>query len=61
MKEEQPVISVLFRKAEIMPDGSIGAVYLGEFAGDRSKDLRLTLAQARTLGEQLRTLPPEAA
>jgi hypothetical protein len=53
VEEVQPVLSLLIRRAEIMPDGSIGAVYIGEFAGDRSKDLRLTLAQGRTLAAQL--------
>lgn len=52
-KLEHPTISFLKKSAEIMPDGSLGAVYIGEFAGDRSKDLRLTFAQARTLAEQI--------
>ena len=50
---EQPVISLLIRQAEIMPDGSLGVVAIGEFAGDREKDLRLTFAQAKTLVREL--------
>lgn len=50
---EQPAICFLFRRKELMPDGSIGAVFIGEFAGDRGKDLRLTIAQAKTLRDQL--------
>lgn len=53
LAEEQPVLSVLYRHAAIMPDGTLGCVDIGEFAGDRSKDLHLTVAQARTLAEQL--------
>jgi len=52
-QDEQPTISVLFRQQELMPDGSLGAVFIGEFAGDRSKDLRLTIAQAQTLADQI--------
>jgi hypothetical protein len=51
--KEQPTIAFLFKRSEIMPDGSLGAVHIGEFAGDRDKDLRLTLAQAATLRDQL--------
>jgi hypothetical protein len=50
---EQPTISILFKRAAIMPDGSMGAVLIGEFAGDRSKDLCLTIAQAQTLADQI--------
>lgn len=50
---EQPTICFLVRRKELMPDGSIGAVHLGEFAGDREKDLRLTIAQAKTVRDQL--------
>jgi hypothetical protein len=52
-QDEQPTISVLFRRQELMLDGSLGAVFIGEFAGDRSKDLRLTVAQAQTLADQI--------
>lgn len=52
-QQEQPTITLLVRKAEIMPDGSLGCVAVGEFAGDREKDLRLTFAQARTLTREL--------
>ena len=50
---EQPTLAFMYRRKELMPDGSIGAVFIGEFAGDRSKDLRLTVAQALTLRDQL--------
>lgn len=50
---EQPTLSFLVKRAAIMPDSSIGCVLIGEFAGDRSKDLELTLAQARTLAKQI--------
>ena len=46
---EQPTISLLVNRKDLMPNGSIGSVCLGEFAGDRSKDLRLTFEQANTL------------
>jgi len=66
--EEQPVFTLLYRRAELMPDGSIGAVFIGEFGGDRSKDLRLTVAQAQTLADQITqkvgnhsSLPPKTA
>lgn len=55
-EKEQPTIAFLYRRAELMPDGSIGAIFIGEFAGDRSKDIRLTIAQAKTLREQIGTV-----
>lgn len=51
--DEQHTIAFFVKRSEIMPDGSLGAVHIGEFAGDRSKDLRLTLAQAKTLANQI--------
>lgn len=58
--EGQPTLSVLVRRGEMMPDGSIGAVFIGEFGGERYKDLRITLAQARTLADQItKTVGPE--
>jgi hypothetical protein len=48
---EQPTTTLLIRRRELMPDGSLGAVFIGEFAGDRTKDLRLTFAQAITLAK----------
>lgn len=51
--KEQPTLSLLVRRKSLMPDGSIGEVAIGEFAGDRSKDLNLTFAQARTLALQI--------
>lgn len=52
-EQKQPTVALLIKRAEIMPDGSLGAVHIGEVGGDRSKDLRLTLAQAKTLAEQI--------
>lgn len=49
----QPSISFLFKRTELMPNGSIGAIFIGEFGGDRDKDLRLTIAQAVTLRDQI--------
>jgi hypothetical protein len=51
---EQPTIALLIRRRELMPDGSLGAVFIGEFGGDRAKDLRLTFAQANTLVQMLK-------
>lgn len=51
--DDLPVISFLYRLDELMPDGSVGAIFIGEFGGDRGKDLRLTIAQARTLADQI--------
>lgn len=50
---EQPVIALHVRRKAIMPDGSLGCVSIGEFGGDRSKDLQLTVAQARTVIREL--------
>jgi hypothetical protein len=50
----QPNLAFLVTQRRIMPDGSIGCVQIGEAGGDRSKDLELTMAQARTLAEQIR-------
>lgn len=53
MENDQPVIAFLVRRKSLMPDGSIGEVAIGEFGEDRSKDLNLTFAQARTLAKQI--------
>jgi hypothetical protein len=45
------VISILTEQKYLWPDGNIGAVMIGD--GDRSKDLCLTYAQARTLVKQI--------
>lgn len=50
---DQPIIAFIYKSKSIMPDGSIGSIEIGEFSGDRSKDLCLTLAQAKTLRDQI--------
>lgn len=52
-KEEQPIIVIRYDPASIMPDGSVGEFTIGEWAGDRTKDLSLTVAQAKTLAVQI--------
>lgn len=51
--ENQPTLSFLVRRRSFMPDGSVGEVAIGEFGGDRGKDLNITFAQARTLAKQI--------
>jgi hypothetical protein len=58
--KEQPTLSVLFRKRALNPDGSIGAVEIGEFDGDRAKDLSLTYRQAKSLAKQINAHIPDA-
>lgn len=53
-KLEQPTMAFLVKRRALMPDGTVGCVQIGEFAGDRSKDLELTYAQAKTLAKQIR-------
>lgn len=54
-QEAQQTLAFLFRRKSLMPDGSIGEVVIGYFGGDRSKDLNLTFAQARTLANQIKS------
>lgn len=42
---EQTTISLLVKRAYLMPDGSIGCVLIGEFAGDRDKALWQTASE----------------
>jgi hypothetical protein len=51
---KQPTLAFLVKRKSLMPDGSIGEVLIGEFGGDRSRDLNLTFAQARTLAKQIK-------
>lgn len=53
MSDEQPTIALIYNRSAIMPDGSIGCVSIGEFAGDRSKELHITVSQAITLANQI--------
>lgn len=43
----------LYRRTEILPDDSIGAIFIGESDANRQFDLRISLTQAKTLRNML--------
>jgi hypothetical protein len=50
---QQPNVTVFFRRREIMPDGSLGCVELSTTGRGVEYTLRLTLAQAKALADQI--------